>query len=234
MKLPRLVVADGSIEALKWLALLLMTGDHVNKYLLNGVNPLLFNMGRMALPIFCFVLAYNLARPDTLQRGIYGRTMTRLTLFGLAATPAFLALGGLRAGWWPLNVMFTLLAATAVLRLIDEGNRLSLIAAATVFLCAGTSVEFWWPALSICLTVWWYCRKPSLLALSLLIASCAALWFINGNFWALAAVPVMVLSTSINLRIPRIKWLFYSYYPTHLSVLWLIRFQMMKAGYLFY
>ena len=121
MKLPRLVVADGSIEALKWLALLLMTGDHVNKYLLNGANPLLFNMGRMALPIFCFVLAYNLARPDTLQRGIYGRTMTRLTLFGLAATPAFLALGGLWAGWWPLNVMFTLLAATAVpVRLVTE------------------------------------------------------------------------------------------------------------------
>ncbi|RYF37261.1 MAG: hypothetical protein EOO38_26620, partial [Cytophagaceae bacterium] len=38
VRLPRLVVADGSIEALKWLGLLLMTGDHVNKYLLNGVN----------------------------------------------------------------------------------------------------------------------------------------------------------------------------------------------------
>ena len=234
MRLPRLVVADGSIEALKWLALLLMTGDHVNKYLLNGANSLLFNAGRMALPIFCFVLAYNLARPDTLQRGVYTRTMTRLALFGLAATPAFLALGGLWAGWWPLNVLFTLLAATAVLLFIDQGSRRSLTAAAAVFLCAGTSVEFWWPALSICLAVWWYCRKPSLLALALLITSCAALWFINGNFWAFAAVSVTVLATLTNLRIPRIKWLFYSYYPIHLTVLWLIRFQMMKAGYLFY
>jgi hypothetical protein len=34
--LPRLVLADGTVEALKWFALLLMTGDHVNKYLFNG------------------------------------------------------------------------------------------------------------------------------------------------------------------------------------------------------
>lgn len=234
MRLPRLVVADGSIEALKWLALLLMTGDHVNKYLLNGVNPLLFNAGRMSLPIFCFVLAYNLARPDTLQHGVYTRTMSRLALFGLAATPAFLALGGLWAGWWPLNVMFTLLAATVVLSLIDQGSRLSFIAAATVFLFAGTLVEFWWPALSMCLAIWLYCRKPSLVALALLIASCAALWFINGNFWALTAFPVVALATQINFQTPRIKWLFYSYYPVHLTVIWLIRLNMIKAGYLFY
>lgn len=155
MRLPRLVVADGSVEALKWLALLLMTGDHVNKYLFNGTVPLLFNAGRLALPIFCFVLAYNLARPDTLQRGVYRRTLKRLALFGLAATPAFLALGGLWAGWWPLNVMFTLLAATAVLFLIDQGGRPRLVAAAAVFLVAGSSVEYWWPALSICLA----CRR---------------------------------------------------------------------------
>lgn len=234
MRLPRLVVADGSIEALKWLALLLMTGDHVNKYLLNGANPLLFDAGRMALPIFCFVLAYNLARSDTLQRGIYTRTMKRLTFFGLAATPAFLALGGLWAGWWPLNVMFTLLAASAVLFLIHQGSRMNVIAAVTVFLVAGTLVEFWWPALSICLAVWWYCRKPSLIALALLIASCAALWFINGNFWALVAIPFVALAAQINLQVPRIKWLFYFYYPIHLSVLWLIRIKMIKAGYLFY
>ncbi|MWQ92496.1 conjugal transfer protein TraX, partial [Escherichia coli] len=37
--LPAMVIADGTIEALKWLALLAMTGDHVNKYLFNGTLP---------------------------------------------------------------------------------------------------------------------------------------------------------------------------------------------------
>jgi hypothetical protein len=28
--------SDGTLEALKWLGLILMTGDHVNKYLFNA------------------------------------------------------------------------------------------------------------------------------------------------------------------------------------------------------
>ena len=43
----RLVIANGTLEALKWLALLLMTGGHVNKYLFNGTLPWLFNAGRV-------------------------------------------------------------------------------------------------------------------------------------------------------------------------------------------
>jgi hypothetical protein len=31
-------------------------------------------------------------------------------------------MGGLADGWWPLNEMFTLLSATAVLHLIDLGG----------------------------------------------------------------------------------------------------------------
>ena len=60
-------MADGTIEGLKWLALVLMTGDHVNKYLFNATLPVLFEAGRIALPLFVFVLAYNLARPGTLD-----------------------------------------------------------------------------------------------------------------------------------------------------------------------
>lgn len=233
-RLPRLIVADGSIEGLKWLALVLMTGDHINKYLVNGTVPLLFNAGRLALPIFCFVLAFNLARPGTLQRGVYLRTFKRLTVFGLAATPAFIALGGLVAGWWPLNVMFTLLAATVMILFIDHGGRPKLVAAAAVFVVAGSCVEYWWPALSLCLAVWWYCRRPSASALALMVASCAALWFINRNFWALAALPVVIAAACIDVRVPRLRWAFYAYYPLHLTALWLIRIPMSKAGYIFF
>ena len=35
MRGPRLSLTNGTLEALKWLGLLLMTGDHVNKYLFN-------------------------------------------------------------------------------------------------------------------------------------------------------------------------------------------------------
>ena len=95
--LSRLFVSDGTIEAMKWLALLSMTGDHVNKCLFNGTLPFLFEIGRLAMPLFMFIfiLAYKLARPGIYENGAYLRIMTRLTIFGLLATPAFIAFGGL-------------------------------------------------------------------------------------------------------------------------------------------
>jgi hypothetical protein len=70
--------------------------------------------------------------------------------------------------------------------------------------------------------------------LTLTLVTLMSLWFVNGNLWALAAVPIFLLSTRIDLRMPRLRWAFYGYYPIHLSVLWLIRIPMSKAGYLFF
>ena len=231
--LPRLVVTDGSIEAIKWLALVLMTGDHVDKYLFNETLPFLFEAGRAAMPLFVFVLAYNLARPDALARGAYPRCMKRLALFGALATPSFVALGGLAVGWWPLNIMFTLLVITAALYFVERGGAVRFRIAAGMVLVGGSSVEFWWPAVVLGLAVWCYCKSPSWTALLVAPLACAALWPVNGNFWALAAVPVVAAATRLDLRVPRLRWVFYAYYPLHLTALWLIRFPMRKAGFLF-
>src|SRR5689334_25284037 len=97
---PRLVLADGTVEALKWLGLLLMTGDHVNKYLFAQKLPCLFELGRLAMPIFGFVLAYNLARPGALARRAHVRLIERLLLWGVAASVPYTALGSVMGGWW--------------------------------------------------------------------------------------------------------------------------------------
>jgi len=57
------------------LGLALMTLDHINKHLLHERVTALFDLGRMALPLFGLVLAYNLARPGTLERGVYIRVL---------------------------------------------------------------------------------------------------------------------------------------------------------------
>ena len=208
-----------------------MTVTHVNKYLFNETNPIAFAAGRLTMPIFGFVLAYNLARPGALSHGLYRRTALRLTAFGLLATPAFLALGGLLAGVYPLNIMFTLLVAVMVCSLVDRGN---LVAAAAAFLVGGAAVEFWWPAVGFCLAVWLYARRASWWSLALGVASCAALWAINGDLWALASLPLLAAATRFNVAVPRLRWVFYAYYPAHLAALWLIRIPMAKAGYLFF
>ncbi len=232
MILPHLILSDGTAEALKWLGLILMTGDHINKYLFNGTLPVLFETGRLALPLFVLILAYNLARPHTLEYGAYRRTMIRLAIFGGIATPAFIALGGHRfGGVWPLNIMFTLLAFTATACLVEKGR---ILIAILVFLVGGGLGEFLWPAIAFGLAIWSYRKRPSWIAAVVVVISCATLWFINHNMWALAALPVILLATRFDLRVPRLRLLFYGYYPLHLALLLLIRIPMRKAGHLFF
>ncbi|QDH69324.1 TraX family protein [Marilutibacter alkalisoli] len=227
-------VPNGTVEALKWIALLFMTGDHVNKYLFIGKLPVLFECGRLALPIFAFVLAYNLARPGALERGTYQRTMKHLAVFGAVASVPFMALGGLLAGWFPLNVMFTLLTITACAWLVEKGGATYLFFAVVVFLVGGLFVEFWWPAVAFGLAVWSYCKRPSWAAAIVALLACASLWLVNGNWWALAALPLLLVATRVGLPMPRLRWAFYAYYPLHLAALWLIRIPMGKVGYVFF
>ena len=217
---PALVLSSGTLEALKWLALLLMTLDHVNKHLLHASVPELFAAGRLALPLFGLVLGYNLARPDALASGGYSRTARRLALFGSIATLPFIALGGLGWGWWPFNIMVTLLVATLCAWLIEVGGPARLGAAAAVFIVGGALVEFWWPGLAVCLLAWAYCRRPSGLTLALWIGALASLYVINRNLWALAALPLIFAAGQVKLNVPRGRLGFYIYYPAHLAVLW--------------
>ncbi len=222
--LPPLALASGSIEALKWLALILMTGDHVNRFLLNSTLPVLFELGRLALPIFVFVLAYNLARPGQLERETYPRTMQRLAVFSALASVPFIALGDLKyAGWWPLNILVSLLVLTATLYLIKRNEHHDRLAAAVLFMVGGSLVEYNWLGLSLGVAVWIYCKRPSLPAAAVTLLACASLWLSNGNLWALAAVPLILGATRLNLQVPRQRWFFYAYYPLHLGLIWLIR-----------
>ena len=217
--LPRIRVADGTLEALKWFGLLLMTLDHVNKYIFKDAYPALFDLGRLAFPIFGFVLAYNLARPGALENGVYPRVISRLLIAGAIATPFFIALGGLLWVWWPLNILFTLAVATGCMWLSEKGTWAGSAGAAILFLVGGSSVEFWWPALAFILAAWSYAKRPNATALVIWILATASLYVINRNHWALAVLPLIYFSPKIQVWAPRLRNVFYVYYPAHLAVI---------------
>jgi len=227
-------IADGTLEGLKWLALILMTGDHINKYLFNGTVPFLFEAGRLALPLFVFVLSYNLARPGFIEQGGYPRIIKRLTFFGAVSSIPFIALGSLYAGWFPLNVIYLLLIITLCTYLLEKNGTAYFVTAISIFLIGGSLVEYWWPGVALGLAIWSYYKQPTWLAALFTVLVCVSLWFINRNLWALVAVPLILAATHIHLPILRLRWAFYIYYPLHLAVLWLIRIPMRKAGYLFF
>ena len=145
--------------------------------------------------------------------------MKRLMVFGSAASVPFMALGGLIAAFWPFNVMFTLLVITATLYLIEKGSASNQVSAGILFLVGGSLVEYWWPAIAFGLVVWWYCKQPSYLAAAIALLACSTLWFINGNLWALAIFPLLLVASRLNVPMPRLRWAFNCYYPLHLALL---------------
>ena len=229
LMLPSLTISNGTLEFLKWMALILMTLTHIDKYLYHQSWPTVFELGRIALPLFCFVLAYHLARPDSINSGRYIRTMKRLTLFGLISSLFFIPLSGemkgcfpptgLLKGAYPLNIMFLLLTATGIFYLLDLGGRLKTFTAICLFVFGGLFVEFWWFGLTFCYFAWLYCKRPTLLRLALWITVTALLYAVNRNLWALAAIPIIFLSPHIQFKVPRVKYAFYIYYPAHLAVI---------------
>lgn len=223
LRAPALTFTDGGLEAVKWLALACMLLDHVNKYLLGATEPALFALGRLALPLFGCALAYNLARPGALTRGAYRRLLLRLLIVGAIASPFFIVLGGLGWGWWPLNIMFTLFVGAAVVWLLEVRSSSAIAGAIVLFLVGGLFVEFWWPALAYILAAWFYCRRATWPRLVGWIAATGSLYLINDNLWALAALPTLFLLARVPARLPRMRWVFYAFYPAHLAALWVIR-----------
>ena len=208
-------LADGSLEALKWVALVLMAGDHVNKYLLVESSATLYALGRMVMPVFGFALMFNLARPGALPSGLHLRVMKRLTIVGALSTPAFVYL----VGWWPLNILFTLLVSTLVVYLLERGGRLRRSLAVVAFIVGGALVEFWWPALLSCLGAWAFVRKPTAGRLAFWVLGTASLSIVNGNFAALAALPLIGGASKVDFPLRRNRWFFYAFYPAHLTLL---------------
>ena len=209
-------MADGTAEALKWLALALMVLDHVNKYLCNDVLPWVFPIARLSFPLFAFVLAYNLARPGVISNGAAVRVMKRLALFALVAAIPHIILDG---RLFPMNILATLLVATGTVYLFEQGG-FKRWHGILVFMAGGCIVEGNWFAVAVCMTAYRYCQSPTVLRLSLFMASLAVLGlFINTNQWALALLPVILIAPHVSISIKQQRHFFYWFYPAHLVVI---------------
>ena len=222
-----LALSSGAIELIKWLALIAMTLDHVNKILLNAQFAWMYSMGRLAMPLFGFVLAYNLARPNTLKNHIYSSVAIRTFIMGLAATP-FYKVAFHHAGLGSLNIMFTLSLAACILFLIDSSIHshnadlviITRALALAVLMLGSLFVEGQHIAMGYVLAAWAYCKTQRLwIPLLIWLLSTASLGLINDNAWAVAAIPIILLTSKINFKLPRLKWMFYVYYPLHLAIL---------------
>lgn len=187
-----------------------MTGDHINTILFDRSLPYLTEAGRICYPIFAAVLTFNLMRPDIDA----GRALRRLVIMGVIAQPIHAIAFG---SYWPLNILFTL--ALGVWLASYTGP---LWVALAMFFIGGAFVDYQWFGLFFIIATCAALKaKPErwARALALVVVGTASLWFINGNLWALLALPVVAVAIAVRPRVPRLRWAFYAYYPIHFAVL---------------
>lgn len=213
------VISDGTLEALKWLGLVLMTVDHINKFLNGGQSALMFDLGRVALPLFGFVLAYNLCRPEALARGVFQRVSIQLFIYGWIAQIPFVAIGGTNAYGWPLNILFTLWVSVLIIWMLELHKPKLMLVILPLFSFASMLPEFWHLGTGSTLAAWYFCKNPRVASLMIWIVAVAALAIINQNFYALLALPLLYASQRVNLPVPRHRRVFYVFYPAHLAAL---------------
>ncbi|MGV3742896.1 MAG: TraX family protein, partial [Burkholderiaceae bacterium] len=180
---PQIRLSDGMLEALKYLALVLMVLDHANRFVLGSSVPGFFYLGRLAFPLFAVVLGWNLARPGLIDSGAAARVLKRLLLFGAIATIPYAGMLGYH--WWQLNILFTLAAGTAVILLIAKRSAASMVLAAILFAISGMAVDYAWYGVAVCVASWMLSRRPTWLSFSAWIAALTSLAVINGNYIAL-------------------------------------------------
>lgn len=209
-----------SQEGLKLIACLSMLVDHVGAVLLPSVLWLRI-VGRIAFPIYCFLLV---------EGSDYTQNPTRYGLrlgagMVLSEIPFDLALfGGLTLGHQ--NVMVTLLLGYLAICMMKKGrSTLTKLFLALPFAVLAELFQADYGGMGVMLIVVFALveampnyRLWQLLGLALIC------WQIGGLeiFGVLALVPIAMYRGEKRTYSKAVQWAFYLFYPIHLMVLWLL------------
>ncbi len=217
-------------STVKLIALLSMFIDHVGAAILGKMvlTPFLLDVyrmtryiGRMAFPLFCFLLVEGFLHTKDVKK-----YLLRLGIFAIISEIPFdLAISGRVLEFGHQNVFFTLYLGLLAIYILDAVRKQQLHKAWYLFLPVALLVadildtDYSSAGVLVILTMYlWKDRKwLSILAGSVLLY----LFYGTTELAALVAiVPVMLYNGN---RGARLKYLFYCFYPIHLLVLYLVR-----------
>ncbi|WP_439292206.1 MULTISPECIES: TraX family protein [Rahnella] len=91
-----------SMDVVKCVALVAMLIDHVNDILLTPSSPLLYAVGRMAMPLFALIFAFNMAK----QPGRAQELAKRQWKWAIITQPFFAFAFYDHQPWYALNILF--------------------------------------------------------------------------------------------------------------------------------
>lgn len=198
----------GNIEALKWIAFVLMIGDHFNTFALGGSEKWLGAAGRAVLPLFIIAISLGLSYSQQPAKSMR-LAASRMLLVGLVATPLY---SGLRGHLLPLNIMFSLALALLVLSFYLDRRYIAAI------LCVPLTAYVDYINLPVVLLIgaWLLINHRTFYNFLVFVLAILLLWLVNANFYALFAIPIAWLVLRFNWQLPRVRYIFYWLYPLHL------------------
>lgn len=214
-----LELSSAQQEFLKWLAIVSMTFDHINKLIFASGLPAFSQFGRLAFPLFCYLIAFNVVRRGAAPQ----RYFLPLLIFGVLSQSIY--------SWAfegdELNIFFTLFLGAGYLWLVSwlkVKGRSSIIAhvLAVCFLAVPASFvsyQFFGPFLIPILAG--FLKKPTVLS----VLGTGFYLMLTNNFlpisvYTLLLLPAVLTAPRLPLRLRRSnKWIFYGFYPIHIIVL---------------
>lgn len=209
---------------LKWIAMISMVIDHTGMVLFPQY-PIMRVIGRLAFPIYCFLLVEGAVHTSNRKR-----YLGRLFLFALISEVPFdLVVTGRFYASGNQNVFFTLfLGLTAIFLLdstINKGYSV-ILSIALIFFAELIAVDY--GGGGVFLILLFYVFRNRFLVKSAAVTG--AVVFVYGgieNYAILSLIPILCYN---GRRGPRMKYFFYIFYPAHLLLLYLLRLWMPEIG----
>lgn len=206
-------------DALKLVAIISMTVDHVGAILLPQVGWLRI-IGRVAFPLFAYQLAVGYLHTRNLSR-----YALRLAFWGLIAQPVYMI--AFRVRLWTLNIFATLLLGLLAIWGWDRRRWWAVALALSL-----AAIQLWLPAVGpdyglygvlLCLASFvLFQHREQLIIGHGLLHVLAGILFWPSQVYAVASIPFILWPPRLHIR--RLPELFYAYYPAHLALLVLVRY----------
>lgn len=226
--LEKINISDNSLNFVKWFALAAMIIDHIDAFFFNRQLIYFGYVGRAAMPLFGFILGFNLARVDGCSRNAAGNTngergdtglfriLVRLSFFGfISVLPHLIAVSYLGRTLLPLNAMVSLAFSVAFLILIKRRRFLSICAAMSLLIVSVFFVEYGFAIILQVAAVYYLFKSPSIMLVTAALLALSLFSIFNGNQWAFSCLGVILFSGFCTINLPRCQKFFYLFYPLH-------------------
>lgn len=199
---------------LKLIAILSMTIDHIG-YLLFPKVTLLRIVGRIAFPIFAYLIAEGFVHTGDVKK-----YLLRLGIFAiLSEIPYDLVISGNVLDLEQQNIFFTLFAGLLAISLVSKTKSIVLqFGSIAVIALLAEFIKVDYGSVGVMMIVLFYVFRERKTERFFIVAMLILL--IPGSTALYALLSFILIALHNKEQGPKMKWIFYLYYPVHLFILY--------------